>query len=398
MLYAPSQIGDERHVPPGRHSYTLSNRRGIIQSGDRLFADLSAHNPAALVGTHHRIVRHPDMPRAVFARTWDLLHKGGSAAAYVKNLSADGRCFWVFSVVVPVRDGHVAIRSAPRGSLFEPVSSLYKRLRADERQGEGMGAQLARLDGGLAALGFPDFRSFMAHALQSETAQLPAGTGSPGLVRSEVRELRQKLAGLDGAQKDLAVAVRALHLIPTNMRIIASRLEPSGGPVSAIADRYKHDSSELIARMIDGRSIRGGSAAPLIELLDDMLIHDAIVRLLTAAAEQAENEDAFGPHTGAQAAALMREACAKPPDGVTVLTPAELRMRIHQVRHEAEAVIRLMAGLEQVRILGEVESSRVRGADQGLSAVMSQLAEFHGHVRDRIRPMMLLLRHLDMAV
>lgn len=402
MLQSLGPTDDERVLPPGRLSFTISNRRGIIQSGDMLFAQLSARDPASIAGAHHRFLRHPDMPRAVFARSWELLHAGGSAAAYVKNLSADGRFFWVFSAVIPVCDGHVAIRSAPRGPLFGPVSAAYRRLHAVERQGEGMAAQLARMDGELAALGFPDFTSFMARVLQSETAHLPADTGSPGLVRSEIVELRSKIAGLDRAQRELAEAVRALHLIPTNMRIIASRLEPSGGPVSAIADRYKHDSAELIARMIDGQSIRNGSAAPLIEVLDDMLIHDAIIRLLTAAAcqaeGQAESQGGFGLHSGAQAAALMRASCDAPPEGITVLTPAELRMRLHQVRHGAEAVIRLMAGLEQVRILGEVESSRVRDDDQGLSAVVAQLRAFHDDVRERLRPMMLLLRHLDVAV
>ena len=145
--------------------HTLSNRRGVIQSADRSFADLSGHDPASIVGAHHRVVRHPDMPPAVFARTWQLLRDGGLAAAYVKNLAADGRFFWVFSVVVPVAGGHVNVRRAPRGPLFAEVAEAYRRLHAAERQGEGLAAQLARLDGELADLGFADFRSFMSRAM-----------------------------------------------------------------------------------------------------------------------------------------------------------------------------------------------------------------------------------------
>ena len=75
----------------------------------------------------------------------------------------------------------------------------------------------------------------------------------------------------------------------------------------------------------------------------------------------------------------------------------ELQQRVRKVRHEAEAVIRLMKGLEQVRILGEVESSRLRGADLGLSAVMAQMQEFHTRVRDGIAPMISLLRQFETA-
>ena len=56
-----------------------------------------------------------------------------------------------------------------------------------------------------------------------------------------------------------------------------------------------------------------------------------------------------------------------------------------------------MKGLEQVRILGEVESSRLRGADLGLSAVMAQMHEFHTRVRDGIAPMTSLLRQFETA-
>ena len=375
--------------------HTLSNRRGVIQSADRSFADLSGHDPASIVGAHHRVVRHPDMPRAVFARTWQLLHGGGLAAAYVKNLSADGRFFWVFSVVVPVAGGHVNVRRAPRGPLFAEVAEAYRRLRAAERQGEGLAAQLARLDGELADLGFADFRSFMARAMQTEVADLP-DTDDARDWRGRMTGVRARLAALQDARERLADSVMTMRLLPTNMRIIASRLEPSGGPISAISQRYKADAAELLGQLAGGGEPRPGSVRPVIAQLDELMIHDAATRLLRAAAAEVTRNELVGLVTGAEVAALMQAYGDLPPPPGT-LSPDELQQRVRKVRHEAEAVIRLMKGLEQVRILGEVESSRLRGADLGLSAVMAQMQEFHTRVRDGIAPMISLLRQFETA-
>jgi hypothetical protein len=56
------------------------------------------------MGQPHNIIRHPDMPRAVFKLLWDTLFEGREVFAYVKNMARSGDYYWVFAHVTPPFD------------------------------------------------------------------------------------------------------------------------------------------------------------------------------------------------------------------------------------------------------------------------------------------------------
>nr|WP_254368034.1 PAS domain S-box protein [Paracoccus sp. Z118] len=392
----PTRVIDEaRQFDFSRLSYTRTDKRGVIQSANALFAKGTGYDPAQLVGMPQRIVRHPDMPRAVFARLWQRLGADDTACAYIKNLACDGRHYWIFAVMIPVEDGYISVRCNPQGPLLPAIRKIYAALRAAETPDESMEAQLARLDAALAGLGFPDHQSFMADALSEEMRAL-AGPGTDSGLVPQLMAMRRSLAELADAQVALLGTFQNLYLIPTNMRILASRLEPSGGPVSAISDSYKRIAADLVARLRGTAGRQDCSARELLAQLDGLLFHDCARRLLARAADQFDHDAGFGNPAERPETAMLRDFCAAPPPS-GVLTPQELQGRLARLRHEAEAVQRLMAGLDQVRILGEVESGRLRQHDLGLGAVMAQLEEFHGRIRDRLSAMITLTRQMDRA-
>ena len=50
---------------------------------------MAAAREEDLVGKPHNIVRHPDMPRAVFKYMWDTISSRQEIFAYVKNQQED---------------------------------------------------------------------------------------------------------------------------------------------------------------------------------------------------------------------------------------------------------------------------------------------------------------------
>jgi len=47
--------------------------KGRITYGNRVFVEFSGYEEEELLGAQHNIIRHPDMPRAVFKLLWDTI-------------------------------------------------------------------------------------------------------------------------------------------------------------------------------------------------------------------------------------------------------------------------------------------------------------------------------------
>jgi aerotaxis receptor len=169
--------------------FSTTDNAGVIRAGNDVFVRLSKYPVEELLGAPHNVIRHPDMPRAVFKLFWDYLLAGKTIAAYVKNLAADGSHYWVLALATPIEDGFLSIRLKPTSELFPVAETLYKELRAIEtdpaNQGEknkdGMLRAEQELGEKLVALGFASYDDFMCEALRQEIsardaamAQMPA--------------------------------------------------------------------------------------------------------------------------------------------------------------------------------------------------------------------------------
>jgi PAS domain S-box-containing protein len=113
---------------------------GRITYGNRIFIEFSGYTEKELLGAQHNIIRHPDMPRAVFQLLWDTIQAGKEIFAYVKNMSKDGGFYWVFANVTPSYDvnrnlvGYYSVRRKPNPKAIEVVSGLYQVMLAEEQR------------------------------------------------------------------------------------------------------------------------------------------------------------------------------------------------------------------------------------------------------------------------
>ncbi|PKQ26878.1 MAG: aerotaxis receptor Aer [Candidatus Anoxymicrobium japonicum] len=113
---------------------------GRITYGNEIFIEFSGYSEEELLGSQHNIIRHPDMPRAVFHLLWDYLSKDREIFAYVKNMSKDGGYYWVFAQVAPMKDannkkiGYTSVRRMPNPKAIPIVAEVYRSMLEAERK------------------------------------------------------------------------------------------------------------------------------------------------------------------------------------------------------------------------------------------------------------------------
>jgi hypothetical protein len=75
---------------------------------------VSGFTPNELLGQPHSIIRHPDMPRAVFKLLWDTLAAKQELFAYVVNMAKDDDdYYWVFAHITPSYDATSNVIGCP---------------------------------------------------------------------------------------------------------------------------------------------------------------------------------------------------------------------------------------------------------------------------------------------
>ncbi len=114
---------------------------GRITYANKQFLDVAGYTEAEILGAPHSIIRHPDMPRAVFKLLWDTIMEGREIFAYVKNMSKRGDFYWVFAHVTPSFDAqrkivayHSNRRVPDRDIVRNVISPVYAELLAEEQR------------------------------------------------------------------------------------------------------------------------------------------------------------------------------------------------------------------------------------------------------------------------
>lgn len=125
-----------------------TDSRGVITYCNDVFIQASGYQEKELLGKPHNILRHPDMPKAVFKLLWEMIQAKKEINAYVKNLCKDGSYYWVFANVTPSFDekdniiGYFSVRRKPKKHTLSKIEELYnKMLHIERTQGIGASSQ-----------------------------------------------------------------------------------------------------------------------------------------------------------------------------------------------------------------------------------------------------------------
>ncbi|GLX78333.1 methyl-accepting chemotaxis protein [Thalassotalea insulae] len=109
----------------------------IIYANDN-FCRVAGYTKEELIGQHHNIVRHPDMPKAAFADLWQKLKRGDSWRGMVKNRCKNGDYYWVDAYVTPIYQenniiGYQSVRVAPSQEQKQAAQALYNSINNNKR-------------------------------------------------------------------------------------------------------------------------------------------------------------------------------------------------------------------------------------------------------------------------
>ena len=142
MKYKVAPTDREKVMREDDFIVSKTDLKGRITYGNRIFIEFSGYSEEELLGAQHNIIRHPDMPRAVFKLLWDTISSGKECFAYVKNMSKDGSFYWVFTNVTPSYDqngnmiGYYSVRRKPKASGVAVASQVYRAmLEAEQKAG-----------------------------------------------------------------------------------------------------------------------------------------------------------------------------------------------------------------------------------------------------------------------
>ncbi len=134
--------GTEISFPDGEFIVSKTDLKGRITYGNELFIKMSGYAEEELLGAPHSILRHPDMPKAVFKLLWDTIAKGEEIFAFVNNLSKSGANYWVKAQVTPSFDdqgtiiAYHSVRRRPKKESIELISKVYaEMLRIEKSSG-----------------------------------------------------------------------------------------------------------------------------------------------------------------------------------------------------------------------------------------------------------------------
>lgn len=138
--------------------YTLRDVETVVSKTDldgnityvnRDFLNVSGFPRAELLGASHNLVRHPSMPREVFADLWHTLQQGKSWTGMLKNRCKNGDFYWVETNIAPLLEngktiGYTAIAIKPSREQIELAECAYESMRNGECRMEIVAGKIQR--------------------------------------------------------------------------------------------------------------------------------------------------------------------------------------------------------------------------------------------------------------
>jgi len=118
-----------------------TDTKGRITYVNKIFMTMAEYSEEELLGKPHSIIRHPDMPKAVFKLLWDRIQNKEEIFAFVLNKTKNNNSYWVFANITASLDlngniiGYFSVRRKPSQKGLDIIEPLYKKMLEAERSG-----------------------------------------------------------------------------------------------------------------------------------------------------------------------------------------------------------------------------------------------------------------------
>ena len=125
----------------GENDFIVSKTdlKGRITYVNKIFMDMAEYSEEELLGKAHSIIRHQEMPKAVFKLLWDMIQNGDEIFAFVLNKTKQNNSYWVYANITPSYDkngkiiGYYSVRRQPNPKALEIIKPLYAQMLQAEK-------------------------------------------------------------------------------------------------------------------------------------------------------------------------------------------------------------------------------------------------------------------------
>jgi len=165
--FRPIPIDKKINLSNKKILVSKTNKNGKIQFVNDYFCKVAGYEEDEVIGMPHSILRHPDMPRAIFYLMWQSILAGENITAVVKNLAKSGEYYWVttdFEIIKNSKgeiESYIAYRRPASDDAISGVEELYRKLLKIEKS-SGMEQSLVYLQG------FLDVKHMSYHAFMTD--------------------------------------------------------------------------------------------------------------------------------------------------------------------------------------------------------------------------------------
>ncbi|NLO79923.1 MAG: methyl-accepting chemotaxis protein [Xanthomonadaceae bacterium] len=393
---------NEQTVPANARLISTTNLKGVIESANQAFVQVSGYSEQELCGQPHNIVRHPDMPEAVFRNFWDTLKSGRPWMGVVKNRCKNGDYYWVNAFVAPIFSngkpvGYQSVRIAATAKQKARAEKLYAQIRRGRQPGrwawlcsipvrQGLSAAAAIVTaygaGHLAAANL-----YLPAALAGVLSLAAAGAGV-ALTACRLRYLsrlsrrifdnRVGQAVYGGSFDAVAEAELALEMRQAQLRALLGRVEDLIPELAKAANATRNATNESLQAFKE-QSLEIDQVATAM--------HEMASTVQEVARTTAEASDAAA--TAAQQASSGRAtiertviAMRKLADDVTAASTSmqALREETVSIRDVLQVIESIAAQTNLLALNAAIEAARAGSAGRGFAVVANEVRQLANRV------------------
>ncbi len=116
-----------------------TDTKGRILYCNKIFIDFAEYHEEELLQKPHNIIRHPDMPKAIFKLLWSEIPHKKEVFAFIVNRSKNGNDYWVYANITASLNEHgsivdyYSVRRKPNKKALNEIIPLYRQMLEVEK-------------------------------------------------------------------------------------------------------------------------------------------------------------------------------------------------------------------------------------------------------------------------
>jgi aerotaxis receptor len=383
--------------------FSHTDRKGKIIYGNDVFERVAEYQLSEMEGRPHNIIRHPDMPKAVFHLLWETILAGGNIVAYVKNRSKTGKYYWVVALVFPFKEGFLSIRLKPSSPLQPVVEDLYSKMLNIEK-GKGMEESAKFLMQKLGELGFESYEQFGVEVLRNELngrvdkmMENPDKIFGRAIQYQRFKDCSNALKGISEQYISLAKDSAKLEkkfkefkLICLNMLANLEQYENESGPLSVTANTFEMWGGEIEETL----SSFLGHQKDLEKRVSDSQ------KALAYSFLQNEMSDYFAISAGPNKTSYLRDLSR-----LAIDNKRNTEDKIRLLLKDCKRFERIFSGLKEslvgmkiIQLGSKIEAAHLSDSGRKISSTITGIEEFVAETEDKIEQIGLVFKSVKLLL